>query len=351
MDERKVFFTKFEAVPPEQGNSADMSDVSLLSVGPAIGHGLDIDEKSLQTAFEAVSGRSVKSYNNHGWCPAPTDIIGTFSGVYIDAAAGKLKARNFNFLKTADAGVRERLLELAQTHPDVFGTSLNADLFAVWVMDDGSEVPFSPQRPEGCSRENPCARFTRIWSADFVSDPAANAGGLFNAEPRGGEAFNENQKTRNKQMKKALELFAKRFGAGTPKYALAAAKFAEGEAEEKKPVAEEIADEVEREDEIKVLKDEIDTLKKSVEELSGKLEAAEEGKKTAEAEKKAAEEKAEELAAKFAKFGGAENFSTGGSGKDGPGDDEFEAKMAAAQKSGDTKEIRRLLSVKINKKG
>jgi hypothetical protein len=48
-------------------------------------------------------------------------------------------------------------------------------------MPDGTDVPFNPddEMPEGALFDMPAVRVERVFSADFVSDPAANASGLF----------------------------------------------------------------------------------------------------------------------------------------------------------------------------
>lgn len=159
-------------------------DVSLLSIGEAKGHRMFVDDKSLETAFKAAVGKSIPAYNNHKLVPDVTDRIGYFSGVFIDYKQGKLKAQNFKFLdsyKEKHSEDYKILNELAGKHPETFGISLTHKFTLVWVFDNGTEIDAmrdyweGNKAPEG-AEELPRVRFTKIISADIVSNPAANDG-------------------------------------------------------------------------------------------------------------------------------------------------------------------------------
>lgn len=153
-------------------------DVSLLTGGmEAEGHGLYIDEKSVETCMAAVMGRSIPSYLTHAG--ASTDRLGreiaVASGAYRDGM--KVRAGNFNFLDAFgrhDAATRDKLVELAANYPDQLGISLVLSLDAVWVCTDGTELSADEPKPENAIRDIPSARVISVKSADLVQRPAAN---------------------------------------------------------------------------------------------------------------------------------------------------------------------------------
>lgn len=160
-------------------------DVSLLTGGmEAEGHGIYLDEKSVETCMAAVMGRSIPSYLTHAG--ASTDRlgkeIGVASGAYRDGM--KVRASNLNFLDSFgrhDTETRDKLVELAKDYPDQLGISLVLSLDAVWVLHDGTEVDAGEPRPENAIRPIPSARVKSVRSADLVQRPAANVG-LFSAK-------------------------------------------------------------------------------------------------------------------------------------------------------------------------
>ncbi len=177
-------------------------DVSLLTGGmEAEGHGIYLDEKSVETCMAAVMGRSIPSYLTHAG--AQTDRlgkeIGVASGTYRDGM--KVRASNLNFLDSFgrhETAARDRLVELATNYPDQLGISLVLSLDAVWVLHDGSEIDASEPRPENAVREIPSARIKSVRSADLVQRPAANVG-LFSAKTPPVDDHNEGMATANSE--------------------------------------------------------------------------------------------------------------------------------------------------------
>jgi hypothetical protein len=126
--------------------------VSVITEGPALGHDLIVDAKTLaqlkasSTTFS--SGVKVKAEHKGG----VSEILGVIKDFRVE---GKKLIGDFHLLSTAQG--REHVLELAEKMPDTFGLS----------------VSFQGE-PEGNK-----ARCTKIRSVDLVADPAANPGGLF----------------------------------------------------------------------------------------------------------------------------------------------------------------------------
>jgi hypothetical protein len=134
--------------------------VSVISIGEAKGHGLQID----RTTLEQVQA-CAKSYQNglkvkmsHGGDAG--DIVGFLSAFRIEG--DKLLA-DLTLLKSSR--FRDYVIELASTIPDTFGLS----------------IAFSG--PVETKDKTRFARCAEIYSADLVSEPAANPTGLFEAKP------------------------------------------------------------------------------------------------------------------------------------------------------------------------
>lgn len=162
-----------------------MRDVSLMTVGEALGHGCFCDMRTLQTVFACAQKSPVKAYLTHGSFFQPDRLgeeVGLFSGLFIEGE--QIKARQFTFFKSFRDGQPQHyaaIMELASADPSLFGVSLSFSGSLVWSMPDGAEIPFDPEAdmPAGAQFDMPAVRVERIFSADFVSDPAANANGLF----------------------------------------------------------------------------------------------------------------------------------------------------------------------------
>jgi hypothetical protein len=182
-DFRLSFKSAFGQIDQEKGK---LSDVSLMTEGEALGHGCWCDTKTLQSVFALAQKSPVKAYLTHGSFFKPDrlgDEVGLFSGLYIEG--NQLKAKQFSFFKSFRDGEKkkyEAIMELASADASLFGVSLSFSGKLVWVMADGSELSAdSDEMPAGAVRDMPSVRVERIYSADFVSDPAANPNGLFDA--------------------------------------------------------------------------------------------------------------------------------------------------------------------------
>jgi hypothetical protein len=130
--------------------------VSIISVGEAKGHGLFVDDITLQevkACAESYAG-GVKVNLDHG--AGIKDIVGFCDNFRI--IGGKLVA-DLNLLETAEK--RAYVLEIAERMPDTFGIS----------------IAFSGPVRERDGRS--FASCTELYSADLVQTPAANPTGLF----------------------------------------------------------------------------------------------------------------------------------------------------------------------------
>lgn len=132
--------------------------VSLITEGPALGHGVMIDAKTLEQVKAAAEqyngGLKVKLDHSGG----AGDIIG-----YVDALRieGRKLLGDLHLLQNSPH--RGYVLEIAEKIPDTFGLS----------------IAFSGPVEMGADKRTVLQRCTEIYSVDLVSEPAANAEGLF----------------------------------------------------------------------------------------------------------------------------------------------------------------------------
>jgi hypothetical protein len=132
--------------------------VSLITEGPALGHGVMVDAKTLQqvkTAAEAYEGGlKVKLDHNSG----AGDIVGFIDNLRID---GPKLLGDLHLLENSPH--RAYILEIASKIPDTFGLS----------------IAFSGPSEIGADKKTILQRCSEIYSVDIVSEPAANPTGFF----------------------------------------------------------------------------------------------------------------------------------------------------------------------------
>lgn len=133
--------------------------VSVMTEGPARGHGVMCDAKTLQQVKECAAkyAGGLKVKMTHAGDAG--DIAGFLTDFRIK---GKKLLADLNLLKNYEK--RDYVLELATTIPDTFGLS---------VSFSGTEEEIG-----GMSY----ARCLEIYSCDLVAEPAANPTGLFSAD-------------------------------------------------------------------------------------------------------------------------------------------------------------------------
>jgi hypothetical protein len=145
--------------------AATISDVSVITVGEAKGHGMQIDAQTLTEVKAAAEtyagGLKVKTDHYTGF----NEIVGTLKNFRIDG--DQLRADLF-LLKNHDATAR--ILEMAELMPDTFGLSIS--FTGEHEESEGGTV---------------FARCTEIYSADLVDAPAANPTGLFSVKVDSGK--------------------------------------------------------------------------------------------------------------------------------------------------------------------
>ena len=132
--------------------------VSLITVGPALGHGVAIDRKTLEqvkTAAEMYTGGLKVKLDHSG---GAGDIIGYIDTMRIE---GDKLLGDLHLLQSSPH--RTYILEIAQRIPDTFGLS----------------IAFSGPSEVGSDKKTILQRCSEIYSVDLVSEPAANPDGFF----------------------------------------------------------------------------------------------------------------------------------------------------------------------------
>jgi uncharacterized protein YyaL (SSP411 family) len=160
-------------------------DVAVITEGRALGHGVQIDATTLEQVkaqAETYSG-GLKVKMDHGGGAA--DIVGYLTDFRI---AGNKLIANFHVLQNTPH--RAYIFEIAEKIPDTFGMS----------------IAFSGPTELANDKKTVLQRCSEIYSCDLVSEPAANADGLFSMkklqeveEPKGKIEieFPMNEETKN----------------------------------------------------------------------------------------------------------------------------------------------------------
>jgi hypothetical protein len=157
-----------------------MDSVSLISVGPALGHGLYVDQKSLETIIDELEGTKLPAYITHRGAlfeDRLTREIGIFTNFRVedDRILGDFQA--FDSFREDDTRKFNRLFELAEKMPEKFGLSIVFSADSTWATNVGDVD--TDDKPDDALFAFPSIRVEEVSSADFVDQPAANQRGLF----------------------------------------------------------------------------------------------------------------------------------------------------------------------------
>ena len=166
--------------------------VSLITKGPALGHGVMIDSTTLEQVKKAAEqysgGLKVKLDHSGG----AGDIVGYIDTLRIE---GEKLLGDLHLLESSVH--RAYILEIAERIPDTFGLS----------------IAFSGPSEKSADKLTTLQRCSEIYSVDLVSEPAANPNGFFsrklkqlqNGEIEQPSAEIEIELPMNDEMKKAIE--------------------------------------------------------------------------------------------------------------------------------------------------
>lgn len=183
--------TLFSAVAGSRVDAAAgvIRGVSLITEGPALGHGVFIDAVTLaqvKAAAETYAGGLKVKMDHAG---GAGDIIGWIDGFRI---GGNKLLGDLHLLETSEH--RGYVLEIAEKIPDTFGLSL--------AFSGGTEAVGKDKKL--------MQRCTELYSCDLVSEPAANKGGLFSRKLTTTTMEDPNKKPAADPVAEALSQFAAR---------------------------------------------------------------------------------------------------------------------------------------------
>jgi hypothetical protein len=208
-----------------------LTGLQLMAAGrEAKGHGIYIDEITLETGAECVKERGgrLKAYVTHdhsgpcSWRSSDMDeasselnIPGFFSEITVKKS--QLNAGSFEFYDTFKANYKsqfDQIVEMARKTPELLGISVECWGYLVYVAKDGTEYSGEPDGVELLYNGMPVLRITDLWAAAFVSDGAATDG-LFSkfSSLFGGKRTKEERAG----LAAALAKFAAEFEAAKPK--------------------------------------------------------------------------------------------------------------------------------------
>lgn len=160
--------------------------VAVATEGPALGHGMDLDQIFLDQLVIAGNGmkQGIKARFDHP--NASSTSMGKAVGRFRQfRKAGSVVRADLHLLKSAerapDGNYPDYLMELAVEDPQSFGTSIVfSGKPAVVLNEDGT------RKTDDAGNPLPrLARLEKLHAADVVDEPAANPGGLFHSMAEG----------------------------------------------------------------------------------------------------------------------------------------------------------------------
>lgn len=174
--------TRIESSKVDKVNGV-IRDVSIISFGPAVGHGSFVDQTSLQTVLTALGDDRLPAYITHRGAifdDRLTNEIGYFDNFREDETQIRADFHTFESFREDESAKFNRLFELAETMPNRFGLSIVFYATLAWATTEGDmDFDYEADRPVEAIYADPSIRVTEVESADFVDKPAANATGLF----------------------------------------------------------------------------------------------------------------------------------------------------------------------------
>jgi hypothetical protein len=163
-----------------------MKNVSIISAGPALGHDFLVDAKMLGQVVEKVNAKpkGIKSRLTHPGIPdcGGKDGIETTMGrvknarLEDDQVMGDVQFSKFAS-KNPAGDLPDYVMSIAEEDPEICGLSIVFD-------PDEFEEAINPDWEDGDPEDEKTFQLGRVKdvsAADFVGDPAANAGGLSSA--------------------------------------------------------------------------------------------------------------------------------------------------------------------------
>lgn len=174
--------TNLEKIDLENG---EILEVSLITTGEILGHGMFLDEAGLDSFLTCVEDTQVKAYYKHSDENEALSSIGYFENFRkVEAGEGEFKIVGdfsaLNAWKESNEKEYKTFFELATKAPEVFGISVEAMIASKYYDENGELVDYSEGTPDEDTKIYAFCEKVLAWSV--VSTPATNPNGLFSQE-------------------------------------------------------------------------------------------------------------------------------------------------------------------------
>ena len=165
--------------------NGEILEVSLITTGEILGHGMWLNEEGLDSFLQCVEGTQVKAYYKHSDDNEALNSIGYFEnfkkkqneeGEY--QIVGDFSA--LNAWKESNNKEYATFFELATKAPEVFGISVEAMINSAFYNEDNELVMLENEAPSEDTKIYAFCEKVLAWSV--VSTPATNPNGLFSQE-------------------------------------------------------------------------------------------------------------------------------------------------------------------------
>lgn len=157
---------------------------SAVTVGEAQGHGVQMDADFIRETVRLGNEKQHGVKVRFGHPNMSSTALGTFIGRAKNFRVDGTSARADIFLskdaaETPNGDLYGYVLKLAANDPDMFGVSIVFEPGAEYYRDANGARIDAP--PDGGGDALPYIEISRLFAADLVDEPAANASGLFGA--------------------------------------------------------------------------------------------------------------------------------------------------------------------------
>lgn len=165
--------------------NGEILEVSLITTGEILGHGMWLNEQGLDSFLQCVEGTQVKAYYKHSDDNEALSSIGYFEnfrkkqneeGEY--QIVGDFSA--LNAWKDSNTKEYATFFELASKAPEVFGISVEAMVNSGFYNEENELVMLEDETPTVDAKIYAFCEQVLAWSV--VSTPATNPNGLFSQE-------------------------------------------------------------------------------------------------------------------------------------------------------------------------
>ena len=180
-------------------------NASVISRGPAIGHGFDVDDVMVRQVADLINAapRGIKCRMTHcdgggffggGKDPIET-MVGRVRGARIEDGQCRADIHLGRYADSSPSGkLKTYLMDLAEEDPEVCGLSI--------VFE---RAPYEERRDANDQTLPPAGRVAALLAVDFVGDPGANPDGLLSAGSGSAPATQPTEVVMKPELRKYLE--------------------------------------------------------------------------------------------------------------------------------------------------